>query len=76
VEGVNSNMIYLIYCKKFCKCHNIPSPSTTVKKKKKGKHEQLNIPNIGYYGHSLLKILKNRVIHKKNKKQFQGIGSL
>jgi hypothetical protein len=22
--GVNSNMIYLIYCKNFCKCHNVP----------------------------------------------------
>jgi hypothetical protein len=22
MEGVNSTMIYLIYCKNFCKCHN------------------------------------------------------
>jgi hypothetical protein len=21
---VNSSMIYLIYCKNFCKCHNVP----------------------------------------------------
>jgi hypothetical protein len=33
-EGVNSSMIYLIYCKNFRKCHNIPSPSTTIKRKK------------------------------------------
>jgi hypothetical protein len=24
VEGVNSNMIY---CKNFCKCHNVPPPT-------------------------------------------------
>jgi hypothetical protein len=29
---VNSSMIYLIYCKNFCKCHNVPPPSTTMKK--------------------------------------------
>jgi hypothetical protein len=29
VEGVNSNMIYLIYCNNFCKCHNVPPPRTT-----------------------------------------------
>jgi hypothetical protein len=33
MEGVNSSMIYLIYCMKFCKCHNVPPPSTTIKKK-------------------------------------------
>jgi hypothetical protein len=27
-------MIYLIYCKDICKCHNVPPPSTTIKKKK------------------------------------------
>jgi hypothetical protein len=26
-------MIYLIYCKNFCKCHNVPPPSTTIKHK-------------------------------------------
>jgi hypothetical protein len=34
-DRVNSTMIYLIYCKNFCKCHNISPPSTTIKKKKK-----------------------------------------
>jgi hypothetical protein len=29
--GVNSSIIYLIYCKNFCKCHNVPPPSTTIK---------------------------------------------
>jgi hypothetical protein len=24
---VNSNMIYLIYCKNFGKCHNLPRPA-------------------------------------------------
>jgi hypothetical protein len=30
-EGVNLSMIYLINCKNFCKCHNVPPPSTTIK---------------------------------------------
>jgi hypothetical protein len=25
MEGMNSSMIYLIYCKNFCKCYNIPA---------------------------------------------------
>jgi hypothetical protein len=29
--GVNSSMIYLIYCKSLYKCHNISLPSTTIK---------------------------------------------
>jgi hypothetical protein len=28
-------VIYLIYCKNFCKCHSIPLPSTTINKKSK-----------------------------------------
>jgi hypothetical protein len=32
MEGVNSSMIYLIYSKNFCKCCNVPPPSTTIKK--------------------------------------------
>jgi hypothetical protein len=28
VEGVNSSMMYLIYYNNFCKCHNVPPPST------------------------------------------------
>jgi hypothetical protein len=27
VEGVNSSMIYLIYCKNFCKCCEVPPPA-------------------------------------------------
>jgi hypothetical protein len=34
MEEVHSSIIYLIYFKNFCKCHSIPLPSTTVKKKK------------------------------------------
>jgi hypothetical protein len=30
VWGMNSSMIYLIYCKNLCKCYNVPSPSTTI----------------------------------------------
>jgi hypothetical protein len=32
-EGVNSSMIHLIYHKNFCECHNVPPPSTTIKKR-------------------------------------------
>jgi hypothetical protein len=32
--GGNSKMIYLIHCKNFCKCHNVPPPRTTIKEKK------------------------------------------
>jgi hypothetical protein len=35
VEGVNLNIIYLIYCKNFCKYHNVPPPNRTIKEKKK-----------------------------------------
>jgi hypothetical protein len=28
------SMIYLIHYKNFCKCHNVPPPSTTIKEKK------------------------------------------
>jgi hypothetical protein len=27
MEGMSSSMIYLIYCKNFCKCHNVPHPA-------------------------------------------------
>jgi hypothetical protein len=32
MEGVNSTMIYLLYCKNFCKCHNV-FPVQQLKKK-------------------------------------------
>jgi hypothetical protein len=32
--GVNSTVIYLIYCKNVCKYYSVPPPSTTIKKKK------------------------------------------
>jgi hypothetical protein len=31
-DRVNSSIIYLIHCKNFYKCHNVPPPSTTIKK--------------------------------------------
>jgi hypothetical protein len=31
VEGVNSTVIYLMHCKNFCKCHNVPPPGTIKK---------------------------------------------
>jgi hypothetical protein len=32
-EGVNSNRIYLIHCKNFCKYSNVPPPRTIIIKK-------------------------------------------
>jgi hypothetical protein len=29
-EGVNSSIIYLIYCKNLCKCHNVPLSGITI----------------------------------------------
>jgi galactitol-specific phosphotransferase system IIB component len=40
VEGVNSSMIYLMYCKNFCKSHNVPLTSTTIKKKEEERRIQ------------------------------------
>jgi hypothetical protein len=34
VEGENSSMMCLIYCKNLCKWHNVSLPSTTIKKTK------------------------------------------
>jgi hypothetical protein len=31
-EGGEFSMKYLVYCKNFCKCHNVPPLSTTIKK--------------------------------------------
>jgi hypothetical protein len=41
MEGVNSSMIYLIYCKNFCKFHNVP-PAQQLKEKKKRKRKTKN----------------------------------
>jgi hypothetical protein len=46
IKRVNSNMIYLIHYKNFCKCHNIPPPSTAKKEKIKIK---INKPFILLY---------------------------
>jgi hypothetical protein len=40
VEGINSSVIYLVCCKKLCKCHNVPSPTTTIKEKIKDKKKK------------------------------------
>jgi translation initiation factor 2 beta subunit (eIF-2beta)/eIF-5 len=64
VERVNSSMIYLIYIKNFCKCHNIPPPNTTIKNKQKRRHLLMNTqcipkpPNLG-------KAKTNKYIHTK-----------
>jgi hypothetical protein len=31
-EGMNSGMVYLIYCKNLCKCYKVPTSCTTIKK--------------------------------------------
>jgi hypothetical protein len=35
LEGMNSSKIYLIHYKNFCKCHNVPPLSTTIKENPK-----------------------------------------
>jgi hypothetical protein len=42
-EGLKSSMMYLIYFKNICKCHNEPPPST-IKKKKGWWGTDVNIP--------------------------------
>jgi hypothetical protein len=37
MEEVNSSMTYLIYFKNFCKCHNVPPASATIKREITGK---------------------------------------
>jgi hypothetical protein len=51
VEGVNSSIKYLIYCKNFCKCHDVPQTSTTIKKLENKKHKYFieKIPNDNVY---------------------------
>jgi hypothetical protein len=34
VVGMNSSMMYLVHCKNFYKCHNVPPPSTRINKNK------------------------------------------
>jgi hypothetical protein len=34
MEGLNPSIIYLIYCKNFCKCHNPASLSTKINEKR------------------------------------------
>jgi hypothetical protein len=43
VEGVNSSMIYLIYCKNFCKCHHVPPVRIRKKKRKCGIYSKTRI---------------------------------
>jgi hypothetical protein len=35
VAGVNSDVLYMIYCKNFYRYHDVPPPSKTIKKEKK-----------------------------------------
>jgi hypothetical protein len=35
MKGVNSSIIYLIYCKSICKCHNVPPIQRNSKKERK-----------------------------------------
>jgi hypothetical protein len=41
MERVNASMIYSIYCKNFCKCHNVLPPSPIICKKCKKKKNWL-----------------------------------
>jgi hypothetical protein len=39
--GFNSSMIYFLYCKDLCGCHNVPPFSTTMKKKKRKESKEV-----------------------------------
>jgi hypothetical protein len=41
--GGDSSMMYLMHCKNRCKCHNVPSPGTTIKKKRKKKNKAFSL---------------------------------
>jgi hypothetical protein len=34
-DGIDSSMMYLMYCNNFCKCHNVPPFSTKINKGRK-----------------------------------------
>jgi hypothetical protein len=38
---INSTMIYLIYCKNFCKCHNAPQHNNKKEKNKIGERSSV-----------------------------------
>jgi hypothetical protein len=69
VEGVNSSMIYLIYCN-FCKCYNVPPLNITSKKKKERKRKEINhlriyllcLPNRGTTLHIKLSQVRDRFL--------------
>jgi hypothetical protein len=53
VKGMNSNIIYLINCKNFCKCHNVSPLSTIIQIK------------IKYYQKNLLCEIKYDIFWRK-----------
>jgi hypothetical protein len=46
MEGVNSNVIYLIYYENICKCHNISPPAQQLKKEKKIENRNQTLDNV------------------------------
>jgi hypothetical protein len=43
-KGENSSIIYFIYYKNICKCHNVPPPPSTTIKKRGKKVKCLGLP--------------------------------
>jgi predicted adenine nucleotide alpha hydrolase (AANH) superfamily ATPase len=43
MEEVNSNMIYLIYCKNFCGCHNVLHPTNNKRNDYSKRKKSLNV---------------------------------
>jgi hypothetical protein len=43
MEGVNSNMTYLIYYKNICKCYFVALPSITIKKNTLCRHKKTQL---------------------------------
>jgi hypothetical protein len=70
VDSVNLSMIYLIYCKNFCKCHNAPPPSTTITTKENwGNGDMAQVVKSLSSNSSTTKTEKETNIKNKNKQK-------
>jgi hypothetical protein len=62
--GVNSSMIYSVYTKNLCNCHNVPPPSTTIKVRKIVFYLESHFPILNLMN----KIIMGHISKKNNKK--------
>jgi hypothetical protein len=50
MKGVNSNMMYLMYWKNICKCHNVFPANTRILKKFKRTNEKFSVYLCVFFG--------------------------